>query len=265
MKTLRLIHWNEAEAHERAARLQKYGYDVQWQVRTGPELLAELKTMKVSAVVIDLERLPSHGRDVAVYLRRLKSTRHVPIVFVGGEASKVARLKELLPDASYTTWPQIQASLDEALAQPPAAPVVPASVFAPYANRPVAAKLGIRAGAVVALLHPPPDFLQTLGEGSRGVTFVTRIGRDVSLAMWFVRSRRELDARTEAVAARVGEAPLWIAWPKRIAGSTSDVTQQDVRRAGLAAGLVDYKICSIDATWSALLFRRRRKMARLKA
>jgi len=38
----------------------------------------------------------------------------------------------------------------------------------------------------------------------------------------------------------------------------SDVTQQDVRRAGLATGLVDYKVCAIDAAWSALLFRRRR-------
>jgi hypothetical protein len=257
MRTLRLIHWNESEARERAARLEQCGYAVQWQVRTGPDLLAEMKATNASGIVIDLERLPAQGRDLAVYLRRAKATRHLPIVFVGGEPTKVARLKQLLPDASYTTWPQIQASIDEALARPPEPPVVPASVFAPYANRPVAAKLGIRAGAVVALLHPPPDFLQTLGEGSRGVTFVTRLGGDLSLAMWFVRSRRELDARVDAVAARAGGTPVWIAWPKKAAGSTSDVTQQDVRRAGLSVGLVDYKICSIDATWSALLFTRR--------
>jgi len=31
-----------------------------------------------------------------------------------------------------------------------------------------------------------------------------------------------------------------------------------VRGTGLANGLVDYKICAIDATWSGLLFRRRK-------
>jgi CheY-like chemotaxis protein len=258
MSMIRLIHWNEREARERAARLESYGYEVEWRVRTGPELLAELKTTSPSAVVIDLERLPSHGRDAAIHLRRMKTTRQVPIVFVGGEAAKVARLKELLPDASYTTWPSIESSLQAALAQPPAAPVVPASVFAPYADRPIAAKLGIRPGAVLALVHPPPDFARTLGQVPGRATLVSRLGRDVSLAIWFVRTRRELEARVDAVAARAGDAPLWIAWPKKSAASASDLTQQDVRRAGLAAGLVDYKICSIDATWSALLFKRRR-------
>ncbi len=54
-----------------------------------------------------------------------------------------------------------------------------------------------------------------------------------------------------------GAAGLWIAWPKQASGVASDVTQQDVRRGGLDAGLVDYKICAIDRTWSALKFSRR--------
>ena len=33
---------------------------------------------------------------------------------------------------------------------------------------------------------------------------------------------------------------------------------QAALQAGLAAGLVDYKICSIDETWSALKFTRRK-------
>jgi hypothetical protein len=55
--------------------------------------------------------------------------------------------------------------------------------------------------------------------------------------------------------------PLWIAWPKRASGAATDLTQQRVREIGLAAGLVDYKICSIDETWSGLLFTRRRSEA----
>ena len=55
-----------------------------------------------------------------------------------------------------------------------------------------------------------------------------------------------------------GDVPLWIAWPKKASALRSDVGETDVRGAGLANGLVDYKICAIDATWSGLLFRRRK-------
>ncbi len=273
MKTVRLIHWNDAEARERASRLRDCGYAVQWRVRPAPELLAELKTTKASAIVIDLGRLPSQGRDVAVYVRRAKATRALPIVFVGGEEAKVAGIRQLLPDAEYTTWAGIAPSLTRAFARSPEATVVPSSVFAPYADRPLAQKLGIRPGSVLALLRPPPDVVRTLRELPERVTFVSRLARDVTLAIWFVHSRRELEARVDAVSGHVAGFPIWIAWPKKACpaeaagrrrarpaeagGSTPDVTQQDVRRAGLAAGLVDYKICSIDATWSALLFRRR--------
>ncbi len=254
---LRLIAWNETESRERAALLEKSGYDVEWQVRTGPELVAELKTTNASALVIDLGRLPSNGRDLAIYARRARATRQLPIVFVGGEPDKVAAIRSVLPDATYTTWQTIGDALKRALAHAPASPVVPSSVFAPYADRPLAAKLGVKAGAVVALLHPPPDFARTLGTLPDGATLVEHAGRDVSLAIWFVTTTRELDGRVESVAARLGTSPRWIAWPKKIAGSTGDLTQQRVRRAGLAAGLVDYKICSIDETWSALLFKKR--------
>ena len=59
------------------------------------------------------------------------------------------------------------------------------------------------------------------------------------------------------LAKRTGAGGLWIAWPKQSSGVASDVTQTEVRRLGLASGLVDYKICSVDRTWSGLQFARR--------
>ena len=47
-------------------------------------------------------------------------------------------------------------------------------------------------------------------------------------------------------------AGLWIAWPKRASGVSTDVTEDVVRKSGLAAGLVDNKVCAIDETWSGL-------------
>ena len=51
---------------------------------------------------------------------------------------------------------------------------------------------------------------------------------------------------------------VWIAWPNKASGIASDLSEPHVRRTGLAAGLVDYKICAIDKTWSGLLFTRRK-------
>jgi hypothetical protein len=56
----------------------------------------------------------------------------------------------------------------------------------------------------------------------------------------------------------IGQGKMWIAWPKREGNLPTDLTQQLVREAGLSHGLVDFKICSIDDTWSALLFTRRK-------
>jgi len=49
-----------------------------------------------------------------------------------------------------------------------------------------------------------------------------------------------------------------VAWPKKASGVTTDLTENRVRDAGLAHGLVDYKVCAIDATWSGLKFARRK-------
>jgi hypothetical protein len=49
-------------------------------------------------------------------------------------------------------------------------------------------------------------------------------------------------------------AGLWILWPKQTSKLQTDLGQQLVQEAGLAAGMVDFKICSIDETWSGLRF-----------
>ncbi len=64
-----------------------------------------------------------------------------------------------------------------------------------------------------------------------------------------MKSRRDLERRVERMATIVGKDEMWIAWPKKVSGIATDATQNDVRSLGLATGLVDFKICAIDATW----------------
>ena len=53
------------------------------------------------------------------------------------------------------------------------------------------------------------------------------------------------------------EGRLWVCWPKRTSGQQTDLSENDVRGFGLAAGLVDVKVCAVDETWSGLAFVRR--------
>jgi hypothetical protein len=92
-----------------------------------------------------------------------------------------------------------------------------------------------------------------------GVRLVERYQAALDLILWFVRSRDELERAMDKWAARVGKGGLWIIWPKKSSGIQSDLTQAVVRRAGLDAGLVDYKIASMDETWSGLRFSVRKK------
>ena len=99
---------------------------------------------------------------------------------------------------------------------------------------------------------------QTLGELPVGVR-LRRQGRGQrDLTIWFVQFRKELEQRVDRFADLVGDGAIWIAWPKKAAEVVTDVTQHDVRKVALAAGLVDYKICAIDATWSGLKFATRK-------
>jgi hypothetical protein len=75
--------------------------------------------------------------------------------------------------------------------------------------------------------------------------------------VWFVRSRAALERGLPRVVARAARGGLWIGWPKRAAGLAADVSEPVVRAAGLAAGLVDFEICALDATWPGLRFTRR--------
>lgn len=259
MHKIGLIHWNAAEAKERAARLGAAGYKVVHASLEGAAALRELTRKPPAAVVIDLGRMPSQGRDLALFLRGRKATRHLPLVFVDGDPEKVARIEKLLPDAVYTPWSRIRSSLKRALAHPPKDPVVPASGLAGYSGTPLPKKLGIKPGSVVALVRAPRGFEKTLGKLPEGARVRRQARGPCDRIIWFTKSRSEVQRNVKRVARSLAEkGGLWIAWPKKSSGVTSDLTQNEVRRIGLASGLVDYKICAIDETWSGLLFARRK-------
>ncbi len=251
---IQLIHWDSAEAGEKAKALRAAGYQVVCGLPDGSSALRRLSESEPSAVVIDLGRRPSTGRDLALALRTYKTLRRVPIVFVEGDPEKLEQIRKLLPDAVYTTWSRIRSALKRAIAHPPREPVVPGSVFAAYANTKLPKKLGIKPHSVVALVNAPKDFEKTLGKLPEGVTVRRQARGRSDLTIWFAKSLKDLKSRIRQMGARADRGGLWIVWPKKTSGVASDLSQVIVRQTGLASGLVDYKVCSIDDTWTGLKF-----------
>jgi hypothetical protein len=123
-----------------------------------------------------------------------------------------------------------------------------------YSGTPLPRKLGIKPGHRLALLGAPDGFEgEVLGELPDGVSVVRRTGGKADVIVSFHTRRSELEARLPALRALMEPAAgLWIAWPKRASQVETDITEDALREIALPTGLVDNKVCAIDARWSGL-------------
>ncbi len=161
MYTIFLLHLKEEAAREKITRLEGLGFKVDYE-SFSRHVMKKLGETPPDAILIDLNHVPSAGRDVRLGFRKHKSTRAIPLVFVGGERSKVDRIRELLPDATYARWESIANGLEHAIQHPPEDPVVPESVMAGYAGASLLKKLGVGERTRVCLKHAPENFDKTL-------------------------------------------------------------------------------------------------------
>jgi DNA-binding response OmpR family regulator len=111
MNTLFLIHWNAAEAEQLAQPLHSQGWHVEIESEDGARAGKRIKETQPATVVIYLTRLPSHGRETAAYLQATKTTRHIPIIFVGGVGEALERTKAKVSDATYITSEELYSTL----------------------------------------------------------------------------------------------------------------------------------------------------------
>ncbi len=121
--------------------------------------------------------------------------------------------------------------------------------MAGYSESPLERKLGVKPGQRVAVLGAPEGF--TLS----GVRPFRRLAGGLDLIVCFVRTAADLRRRMPGLEASLAPAgALWIAWPKRTSGVSTDLTENVLREVILPSGLVDNKVCAIDETWSGLRF-----------
>jgi hypothetical protein len=122
-----------------------------------------------------------------------------------------------------------------------------------YSGTPLAKKLGIREGARVLVVNPPPGF--TLGSLPAGVELLARAATAMDVVLLFGTRGSDLSRRFTALVGKLAPSGrLWICWPKKAAGMDTDVTFDVAHSIGLDAGVVDNKSASITEAFQGLQF-----------
>ena len=254
MSRVRIVHWKPALAGPLIEAVCAAGHDAEYDAVRGNETTKLIRARPPDAIVLDLSCLPSHSRDTGVYLRGTKYARHIPLIFVDGDPEKVDGVRRLMPDATYTTLKRIGAAVKKACAKPLKNPVRPAGIMESYSHRTVAEKLGIKEGSNVALMDPPRDYAAALGKLPGNVDLLEEPEQPQSITLWFVRDTGALHMALRRMRALASKTRLWIVWLK----GTGALTDRLVREMANGVGLVDYKICAVNAQWSAMAFARRK-------
>jgi hypothetical protein len=130
------------------------------------------------------------------------------------------------------------------------------SSTAGYSGTPLLKKLGLKAGMRTCFVEAPPHYADLLGQLPEGVVLLDAPDSDMDFIHRFTLTQSDLEAQFAGLKRRLSlTGMLWVSWPKKASSSIeTDLSSEIVRNTGLAGGLVDVKVCAVDADWSGLKF-----------
>jgi len=127
--------------------------------------------------------------------------------------------------------------------------------MAGYSETPLPKKLGIKDHFCVCFHAVPSDVKAELKDALKTCRNAKNGKEALDFAMVFVKSAADLKVKFADISKQLAPAGmLWVSWPKKASGVATDLDENEVRRLGLAAGLVDVKVCAVDEVWSGLKF-----------
>ena len=115
-------------------------------------------------------------------------------------------------------------------------------------------KLGYKTGMSAYVEGEPSNYISLLTlPADVVVTWLPRAKSDMEFVHLFATSASQLKSKLESVRKRiVPGGVIWVSWPKKSSGVTSDITEDTIRDLALPMGLVDVKVCAVDEVWSGL-------------
>ena len=127
--------------------------------------------------------------------------------------------------------------------------------------RSVVQKLGIKPGFRIFVDGAPLPYDKIVGKLPARASVASRLGAELDLIHIFAAERKILaDKLPRCHNAIRPDGMIWISWPKKASKLPTDLTDNVVRDVALPLGLVDVKVCAVDAIWSGLKFVVRREL-----
>jgi Protein of unknown function (DUF3052) len=127
-----------------------------------------------------------------------------------------------------------------------------------YSGTPLPKKLGLKPQLRIAFFQLPGDVKADLKEAlseCRVIKDGKGDSEQLDFGMIFIKSQSEMKEQFARFARRLAPAGMiWVSWPKKTSGILTDLNENDVRKIGLVAGLVDVKVCAVNEVWSGLKF-----------
>jgi hypothetical protein len=102
-------------------------------------------------------------------------------------------------------------------------------------------------------VNAPADYAALLPGLPVDVTLTAEADPPRAFIHLFVTTKAELTSQLPAMRRELAQdGTIWVSWPKKAAKVTTDLTEDAIRAVALPLGLVDVKVCAVDATWSGL-------------
>lgn len=122
-----------------------------------------------------------------------------------------------------------------------------------YSGTPLARKLGIKSGMIVRVVNAPADYAVLVDPLPDGVVISSKAGKELDLVHVFTKTQSELVKSLMTYQKKIKQnGVIWVSWPKKASGVSSEVNEDTVREVALPLGLVDIKVCAVDDVWSGL-------------
>jgi len=122
-----------------------------------------------------------------------------------------------------------------------------------YSGTPLSKKLGLREGCRWVVVNPPSEYWQWLTPLPAAVQALDESASEVHGWHLFVSSRGALEAALPVALKGIRrDGMIWVSWPKKASRVVTDLTEDGIREIAIPLGLVDIKVCAVDATWSGL-------------
>ena len=137
--------------------------------------------------------------------------------------------------------------------------------MAGYSGTSLAQKLGIKPGQKIATIGAPAGYRKLLAPLPKGVSFTTEVAAEAPFVHLFATKHQTLERELKRLRRLLADTGvLWVSWPKKSSGVTTDITEDVIRDVCLPLDFVDVKVCAVDETWSGLklMIRRENRVSR---